>query len=382
MHYRLVLQIVAAWLVAAAVGGCGGGGGGSDAPAPPGGGGGGPVATYGNTTLPGRLLVNGVPGLGKAAAFDLRTAQRVLLPQTSTSSDADRWSSGARASSVLRYARGASQTAVTALDAASFSAVQATLTLSNDLSAPLLSADGRYLLSFWYDQSAGQTTTDRKLTIFDLATGAVVKRVSNLDGVSVLSNPAAWLPDGRYVYLAGKSLFFTSPAITTATEVPLALPDPTPSSVSYSSIAVSPDGSKVALSWRQPRGVSNDVHLWVANTDGTGLTRLTNPPDATSPLDYVHGSPTWSPDGSWVAGVLYMSGTSAAPVYPDEPFLGARITGSTGCVDQVFVVNAAGPAIALSWPSFDARLGIKVAAPSGTGGQWLATCGGTVSWLP
>ena len=53
--------------------------------------------------------------------------------------------------------------------------------------------------------------------------------------------------------------------------------------------AVSPDGSKVAMI------LSKDgwVDLYVCNTDGTGLKRLTRSPQDES-------SPCWSPDGQWI----------------------------------------------------------------------------------
>ena len=53
--------------------------------------------------------------------------------------------------------------------------------------------------------------------------------------------------------------------------------------------AVSPDGSKVAMI------LSKDgwVDLYVSNTDGTGLKRLTRSPQDES-------SPCWSPDGQWI----------------------------------------------------------------------------------
>jgi hypothetical protein len=341
------------------------------------------VNTYGTTNLPGRLIVNSVPGPGRGAAFDLRTGQRVVLPASAPGAINDRWTTGARPNSVVRTTTGSSSTTITVLDSATFGTVQSSITKSNSLRAPLVSPDGRYLLTFWYDVSSGETVANDQLTVFDAQTGDVVEFGSNLDGVSVLSTPAAWMPDGSYIYLAGKTLYRTRPNDPITTPVAtLALPGPTPTSVSRTALAVSPDGSKIALTWREERGVSNDVNVWTVNADGSGLARLTSAPDPTSPLDFTHGSPTWSPDGQWVAAVLYMSGTSSSPVYPDEPFLGARVTGSTGCIDQVVVVPAAGPAVSLDWPSFDADRGIKVATPSGPGGQWLSTCGGTISWLP
>ena len=72
---------------ALALAGCGGGGGG-DSSADVGSGGTGGVTTYGNTTLPGRLVVNAGGGKG-AEVFNLRTAQRAGLPASSKDPEHD-----------------------------------------------------------------------------------------------------------------------------------------------------------------------------------------------------------------------------------------------------------------------------------------------------
>ena len=382
IHSRRALVVVlltTCWLA-----GCGGGGGGSSNGPAPGTGGSTGVTTYGDTTLPGRLVVNA--GGGKVSeVFDLRTGQRAKLPASSTDPEHDSYSAGADTTTLLRLNQniGGPQIEIAFINATGFAAARAPLQMSDRVHTPLLSADGRFILTFWDDHSSFESN---KLTIFDTATGAVVKRTSRLDGFSVIGDPAAWLPDGRYVYLVKKSLYVTAPDNPNVDLLikDMALPSDVSADVSLSSIAVSPDGKRLAFDWVEPRkgGISNDSNLWVVNLDGTGLHRLTSAPDPTSPLDYVHGSPTWSPDGKWVAGVLYMSGVSTAPAFPDAPFGGDRITGFVGCCDQVFVVDADGPEIALSWPSYDAAHGVKVFAPTGTSGQWLGTNGGLIYWIP
>lgn len=374
---RRMAALLAAALLATGCGGGGGAGGGG------GGVGGGAVATYGNTTLPGRMLVNSLGGSGAAAVFDLTTGQRVVLPRSGSNPDGDSWSAGASVSTIVRTNQGAAQTEVAFFDATSLAAAKPSLRISNSLSTPMLSFDGTQLLSFWYDQSSGESILDKRFSVFNAASGAVVERGSQLDGASVIGNAAAWLPDGRYVYLAAdKSLYRSSPTSTTWQRIAvLALPDNASPNTVRSSLAVSPDGTRIAFSWAETRGVSQDMNLWVVGSDGSGLRRLTQAPDAASPLDFVHGSPAWSPDGQWVAGVLYMSGSTVAPVFPDVPFLGARIVSTTGCIDQVFVVGATASAVALTWPTFDAAHGVKVVAPSGTAGQWLSSCGGEIAWL-
>lgn len=357
--------------VALGLSACGGGGDSSAGAGGGGGGGGGIVATYGNISLPGRMIVNKGARVGTASrtgAFNLTTAQRTVLP-SSPSPDADRWSTGAATGLALRYLSGASASTVTIFNATTLAVVR-TVTIPAAIGKPQISADGQFLLAF-----VGST-----LTVFDATDGQEVESVSAFNGFSVIGTPAAWMPDGRYVFLVGKTLAVTAPnAPTVDTVATLAgLPGATPSSVTNVDLAVSPDGRRIALSWND----GGDIDLWVVNAaDGTGLKQLTRSA-AGDALDYVHASPTWSPNSQWVAGVLYMSGTSSSPVYPDEPFLGSRITGSSGCEDQVFVVDPAGPTVQLDWPSFDATHGLKVIAASGTGGEWLATCSASISWMP
>jgi hypothetical protein len=65
----------------------------------------GSVATYGNTTLPGRMLVNNLAGPDDASVFDLRTGLRVVPPPSSPTADQDGCSTGANTTTVLRSDR-------------------------------------------------------------------------------------------------------------------------------------------------------------------------------------------------------------------------------------------------------------------------------------
>lgn len=327
------------------------------------------VSTFGSGTLPGRLLVNIGARVGtarRAALFDLGTGRRTLLPLSATP-DRDRWNVGLPTAPAVRTVTSGATVTATLFELGALSTVR-TLTIADGSGSVLASHDGRFVLAF--DGS--------ELTIYE-GTGSIVEHGSNLDGFSIIGMPAAWLPDGRYVYLAGKTLYATapnSPTVSTLATLSL-LPGDTPSGVMNVDLAVSPDGSKVAFSWRDSD--TDDADLWVVDVTGANLRQLTR--SATSALDFTHASPTFSPDGQWVAGVLYMSGTSASPVYPDAPFGGSRVTGTTGCIDQVFVVSLNEPTVQLSWPSFDAQHGVKVFAATGTTGEWLSTCGGRVSWV-
>lgn len=81
-----------------------------------------------------------------------------------------------------------------------------------------------------------------------------------------------------------------------------------------SSVAISPDGSRVAFVVRTPRmaGKQSEYrsHVWVANTDGSGARQFTRGAKSAS-------NPDWSPDGNWLA---FQSGRAddAAPASGDD----------------------------------------------------------------
>jgi Tol biopolymer transport system component len=101
------------------------------------------------------------------------------------------------------------------------------------------------------------------------------------------------------------------------------LPDAVVTAIANGAIALSPDGSRLALTWSETRDATTDSNLWVVNLDGSDRHRVTAPPDPTSPLSFSHGSPFWSPDGAYVGGVRFMSGTVTAPAYPNDDFSGS-----------------------------------------------------------
>ena len=117
------------------------------------------MTTYGNTTLPGRLVVNS--GVGGATAFNLRTAQRAGLPPSSTSPDHDSWSTGASTTTLLRLNQdlGPTTSELAFFNAATLAAAQAPLRISSTLSRPLLSADGHFVLTFWSNKAANESST-------------------------------------------------------------------------------------------------------------------------------------------------------------------------------------------------------------------------------
>jgi WD40-like Beta Propeller Repeat len=374
--------LAAAFLVA-----CGGGGGGDTSgdgvvASPNGGGSVSTFKSYRDTNLPGHLLVN-APN-GRALVYNLADGSNVALPASGSSSDGDQWDASTTGLWVTRLNRADFRSripvdlfSVASLGGARAQALLPDANISNAGVRP--SPDGRYLLAFRGDA--------RRLTVFDANTGAVVEQGSFLDGNTILSFPAAWLPNGDYVYLVGQVLYATTPGSPdTRRLATLALP-PSDAAGNHraggSEISVNPAGTQLAFTWSTPRLVSQDNHVWVVNLDGSGLRRVTEVPDPSSALDFGYGSPTWSPDGQWLAMVLYMNAANVAPAFPlEDPYTALQVIGTTGCDNSpVMVVAASAQNVAMSWPRIDPALGVKVRAGSANALQWVSTCS-SIRWLP
>ncbi len=99
-----------------------------------------------------------------------------------------------------------------------------TLTLRN-LSEPLLSPDGRYILAQWYDEDRGEYTSDRAITVFDAATGRVVETGSEQPLGYGGARTYGWLPDGRYIYIIGAEIWVTAPNTPDASDVAISWPE-------------------------------------------------------------------------------------------------------------------------------------------------------------
>jgi hypothetical protein len=389
---RLSLALVV--LVAA----CGGGGSGGDAAAPPSTGTPTPVPppasatfnTYQQTTLPGRLLMNSPQG-AQAVLLDLKTGQRKDLPRTTgATANSDNWSVSADGGVVLRWNRDTNAGyPLQKFDLSTLQPVGAEVTLSSGLGAHdlRLSADRKYLLA---QMEEGAPSFERRLTVLDATTLSVVKRGSLLDGASVIGDPHAWLPDGRYIYLVGRKLYASTPGASTAELLAtLALPANSGSGlddvVGQSDLAVSPDGSRIAFTWLQPRAGNTatvDTHVYTARLDGSELKKITEVDDAADPVTHSFGSPTWSPDGNWLAFGLFVSAATSAPVWPADPYGGARIVGTTGCdVSPVYVVPTQASTQRISRASLRTDLAVRVIAANAGEAQWVSSCA-RFKWVP
>jgi len=262
------------------------------------------------------------------------------------------------------------------------------LVLDGETNALKLSFDGRFLLTF--QGPLDGLLEERRLAIFDMATGQKVKQGSRLDGRMMLGSPAAWLPDGRYIYLVGRDLYESSPtsANSTLRATVAGLPDNSTYQNNsdiiseFTHFQIDPAGTRVVFDWRVVRGYGHDYQLMTMNVDGTGLKQLTAPPDPQSALTYSYGNATWSPDGRFVIGGLYMSGVITAPLPEGVPGVPAGVIGATGCgVNRLFVLPADAEKVALAWPEHHPDHEIKVRANANATATWISPCGG-MQWLP
>lgn len=346
--------------------------------------------TYKNATLPGRLLVNSL--IHPAEVFNLQDGSRIELPplpKTIHDDTVDSWDINPSKTLLTRLsnANWRKNPIVGYFDVNTY-AKQSELLLPDNYigyTAVRLSADGKYLLTFHNYQ--GRYDTDRLLTVFDAASGVIVEEGSKLDGEVVTGFPAAWAPNGDYVYMFANELYVTSPLSPTVRRIATFNLPPTNSdgriySANVGSMVVSPDGTKLAFTWNEFRKYDQDTHVYVVNMDGTGLHRLTEVPDKTSPLSFQFVYPTWSPDSQWVALVLEMSGVTTAPVFILEDISPWKVTGTTGCgVSPVLILPATAENVTVSWPKLDPNFAVKVKSSDGNNALLLTTCN-SIRWLP
>ena len=138
---KILLILLLALFIAACGGGSGGGGGSSPGT---GGGGGNPapaqtVPTYRNTTLPGRMVVNGNPANGglqhifDQVMFDLRTGQKVVLPRGTIDPDHLVFNADGNRGTLLRWDADFVQTELSFFDPVSLAATAAALKISSQM---------------------------------------------------------------------------------------------------------------------------------------------------------------------------------------------------------------------------------------------------------
>lgn len=114
-----------------------------------------------------------------------------------------------------------------------------------------------------------------------------------------------WGPDGRLYFRAGSEILVAEGDYDSARPI-ASFPGDTPRD-----IAVSPDGTRLALSLGDADALDNHVHI--VNTDGSGSRQLTD-------SDLNEDGPAWSPDGRFVIvrqGITDTPIEGGAPVCPE-----------------------------------------------------------------
>lgn len=161
------------------------------------------------------------------------------------------------------------------------------------------SPDGNYLLGYWQPNQEGKPrlyVIGRELKLVD--DGSPLRYATQ-----GATHAIDWLPDGRYLYLAGDILVLAKPGEGIVSHTRLAIP----SSVSTdgASLKASPDGRQVLLTLetqaKVPLGLLYSVRI------GDSKLQLQTPPDARIANGSVRLSvqgATWSPDGRWIAFVV------------------------------------------------------------------------------
>ena len=179
------------------------------------------------------------------------------------------------------------------------------------------SPDGRYLLTYF---KANYRQDNPVITVFD-RDGNVVESGSQFsydryDHRSALD----WLPDGRYVYLAGPKIVVTTIGGDTLQVADLVLPPN--ASTEGATLRIGPDGLRMLMSvpvvLPDAGGVEmNYSLLYTANIDGGDLRQLTALTDEVQAEGgrLYHSNATWSPDGEMVAFVVQESDAHGAPFF-------------------------------------------------------------------
>ena len=110
-----------------------------------------------------------------------------------------------------------------------------------------------------------------------------------------------WLPDGRYVYLAGE--FIAVADLKAGMVARVAFPLPASITTEGGMLRASPDGKRLLLALGTNVSGTMYTLLYTVNIDGTGFKQLTKPSDrvVASGIRMGHGNATWSPDGKWIA---------------------------------------------------------------------------------
>ena len=230
------------------------------------------------------------------------------------------------------------------------------------------SPDGRYVLAYWKQDYHQE---DAVLAVFD-RNGNVIQQGSPVAyEVTLYWSAFDWLPDGRYVFLAG-------PTLVTATVGDLhpefhGIAPPSGIGTDGAELSVSPDGTQIAakLGINFPDVAGNPLGrgvLFVTNPTMTTFRQLTTLTDRAMGDGAIgHSNAIWSPDGNYVAFSI---------AYPQA----ALALAPPGCPEEL-VVPANGQSIPID-DIYDAQtLKFMVQKSDGTSAE-VRSCYANMSWIP
>lgn len=175
---------------------------------------------------------------------------------------------------------------------------------------PILSPDGRALafIRIHRQQSDGQDkpSVDLSVWLLDLVTGSV----SRLGPSQRPATPSSFSPDGETLAVTRPAGQWRSDAVA----IDVATGHSSLLARGASDPVFSPDGSRIAFlrgpvrTFRGKSGTTTEplTDIYVANADGSGLTRLTKTPRR------IEIAPSWDPSGERLAYTQFRAGASEA----------------------------------------------------------------------
>lgn len=198
------------------------------------------------------------------------------------------------------------------------------------------SPDGQHVLAYW---KADYRDDRPVLAVFDRAGNVVQQGVSIDYDPSFYWNAFDWLPDGRYLLLAGTTLAVGTVGNTTMTTIQVT--PPAGVGTGGAEMSVSPDGTKIA--WKlainlpdqngvqQGRGV-----LFISDLQAGTFRQLTTLSSRAQASDgeIAHSNAVWSPDGQYLAfSIAYPQSGLAIPISECPAELVLPVSSPTVAID-------------------------------------------------
>lgn len=318
--------------------------------------------------LPGKLLIrDGRNGAFETSLIELASGKTQKMPRSQLSrsqTSADSWASGHPAGSgtLLRtdplgnmaFMDGRTLNVLAAIDLVPLRQRG----LDPEFRSAIPSPDGKLLLGYW------QPNYEGKPRLYVIA--RELKLIENGSPLRYRTDEASfavdWLPDGRYVYLAGESLVVAKPGGGIISQTRLDIPAGVDPGGGF--LKASPDGQHVLLTLYTRDDVPLGL-LFSARIGDTKLQLLTQPAPRmlNGSVRLSLQSATWSPDGRWIAFVTRGVNPGAMGFYQScqtvqiIPFDGAPHT--VGGIDD------------------EARYALRLPGEK----KALEACG-TINWLP